>query len=44
MVFGEWWGLSHALAKDEQQKVKNMAIAMRMSQTDTKDWEGFMKD
>lgn len=44
MVFGEWWGLSKALAKDKQQSVKDMAIAMRMSQLDTKNWKEFMKD
>ena len=44
MVFGEWWGLSHALARDKQQDIKNMAIAMRVSQADAKGWKEFMKD
>ncbi|GEM_PF-3575702 len=44
MVFGEWWGLSKALAKDKQQEVKNMAIAMRVAQADSKGWKEFMKD
>lgn len=44
MVFGEWWGLSKALAKDKQQSVKDMAIAMRLSQLDKKGWDKFMKD
>lgn len=44
MVFGEWWGLSKALAKDKQQEVKSIAIAMRMAQADAKGWKAFMKD
>ena len=44
MFFGEWWGLSHALARDKQQEIKNMAIAMRVSQADAKGWKEFMKD
>ena len=44
MFFGEWWGLSKALAKDKQQEVKNMAIAARMAQADAKSWKEFMKD
>lgn len=44
MVFGEWWGLSKALAKDKQQSIKDMAVAMRMSQADAKGWKEFMKD
>lgn len=44
MVFGEWWGLSKALAKDKQQSVKDMAIAMRLSQLDKNGWDKFMKD
>lgn len=44
MIFGEWWGLSHALAKDSQQAIKNMAIAMRVSQKNAKEWKAFLKD
>ncbi|MGP5221972.1 hypothetical protein [Psychrobacter celer] len=44
MVFGEWWGLSKALAKDKQQSIKDMAVAMRVSQADAKGWKEFMKD
>lgn len=44
MVFGEWWGLSHALARDKQHDIKNMAIAMRMSQADGKTWKELMED
>lgn len=43
MAFGEWWELSKALAKDKQQSIKDMAIAMRMSQADAKGWKEFMK-
>ncbi|MGP5436555.1 hypothetical protein [Psychrobacter alimentarius] len=43
MAFGEWWGLSKAFAKDHQQKIKDMAIAMRVAQSDNKGWEKFMK-
>ena len=44
MVFGEWWGLSKALAKDKQQSIKDMALAMRVAQADAKGWKEFMKD
>tara|TARA_R110002073_G_scaffold182633_4_gene340888 strand:- start:1285 stop:1419 length:135 start_codon:yes stop_codon:yes gene_type:complete len=44
MAFGEWWELSKALAKDKQQSIKDMAIAMRVSQADAKGWKEFMKD
>ena len=44
MVFGEWWGLSLAFAKDKQQDIKDMAVAMRMAQADSKNWVKFMKD
>ncbi|MFK3989972.1 MULTISPECIES: hypothetical protein [unclassified Psychrobacter] len=44
MAFGEWWGLSKAFAKDHQQKIKDMAVAMRVSQADVKGWKEFMKD
>lgn len=43
MVFGEWWGLSKALAKDKHQSIKDMALAMRVSQADAKGWKEFMK-
>ncbi|WP_414558753.1 hypothetical protein [Psychrobacter aquimaris] len=43
MEFGEWWELSKALAKDKQQSIKDMAIAMRVSQADAKGWKDFMK-
>jgi len=43
MAFGEWWELSKALAKDKQQSIKDMAIAMRISQADAKGWKEFMK-
>ena len=43
MVFGEWWGLSKALAKDKQQSIKAMALAMRVAQADSKGWKEFMK-
>ena len=44
MGFGEWWELSKALAKDKQQSIKDMAIAMRVAQADAKGWKEFMKD
>lgn len=44
MVFGEWWGLSKALAKDKHQSIKDMALAMRVAQADAKGWREFMKD
>ena len=44
MAFGEWWELSKALAKDKQQSIKDMAIAMRVAQADAKGWKEFMKD
>ncbi|MEK6203264.1 MAG: hypothetical protein N2B04_04340 [Psychrobacter sp.] len=43
MAFCEWWELSKAMAKDKQQSIKDMAIAMRMSQLDKKEWDKFMK-
>ena len=43
MVFGEWWGFSKALAKDKQQSIKDIALAMRVSQADSKGWKEFMK-
>ena len=43
MAFGEWWELSKAMAKDKQQSIKDMAIAMRVSQADAKGWKDFMK-
>jgi hypothetical protein len=43
MAFGEWWELSKALAKDKQQSIKDMAVAMRVSQADAKGWKEFMK-
>ena len=43
MVFGEWWELSKAMAKDKQQDIKDMAFAMRMSQLDNNSWDKFMK-
>lgn len=44
MVFGEWWGLSHALARDKQQEIRSMAIAMRIAQSEGKAWKEFMED
>lgn len=44
MAFGEWWGLSKALAKEQRQQLKDMAIAMRVAQADAKGWKEFMKD
>jgi hypothetical protein len=44
MAFGEWWELSKAMAKDKQQSIKDMALAMRVSQADAKGWKAFMKD
>ena len=43
MAFGEWWELSKAMAKDKQQNIKDMAIAMRVSQADAKGLKEFMK-
>ena len=43
MAFGEWWELSKAIAKDKQQSIKDMALAMRVSQADAKGWKEFMK-
>tara|TARA_R110002126_G_scaffold151295_3_gene298312 strand:+ start:13601 stop:13735 length:135 start_codon:yes stop_codon:yes gene_type:complete len=43
MAFCEWWELSKAMAKDKQQSIKDMAIAMRVSQADAKGWKDFMK-
>ncbi len=42
MTFGEWWGLTKAFAKDEHQKLKNMALAVRLSKLDNKAWDKFM--
>ena len=32
------------MAKDKQQSIKDMAIAMRVAQADAKGWKEFMKD
>lgn len=45
MVFGQWWGLFLALAKDREQTKKDIALAVRLAMNcGNKDFEKFLNN